>query len=522
MKHLTKVIFISLLCTYFFLGISTIFLADLELSDENWHFSASSLVAQGKIPYRDFAYFHMPLLPYFYGLIMFVFGTNLIAGRFVSFLLGFLTLIFIYLAAKRLKNEIAGIFAILLVVFNYDIVYYSTFFYWAPLENFLFSLFCFSLVSNLKPEIKYSLATALLVFAQGVRYALDYVTIYTLLFVIFTVFTNKKNKRVIAMVIVSYLGASLLLYLPGLLFAPKEFLYGTLTHYVTKGGAFISGGYDGKPLIWFYNRLKMLIVLFRNYYIFALSFLLMISYGLYQFFHNALIRKNIISVILQHKIHSILISLFLLNAVFHLVIFGPHLRNFFYHAFPALAVIIGCSMVRITEYFNSYKVKLFFSYFVFLAVILSFFGQDLEIHISSPQYSGAKFLNEVSLAIRRHSDPEDKIFAFMNGYVLQAQRQIFPDTIYEISETSLFPKLSDQEAKEYHLLSPNILLSYFQEKKAKLIVLERPGRLDLATMKKYKDEVEKALSQNYYLAEKVYKYSRTELLEPVVYIYKAK
>lgn len=52
--------------------------------DEGYYLTASRLVMEGKIPYLDFFYPQMPLLPYIYGVWMSVFGFSYFAGRTLS------------------------------------------------------------------------------------------------------------------------------------------------------------------------------------------------------------------------------------------------------------------------------------------------------------------------------------------------------------------------------------------------------------------------------------------------------
>ncbi|MFH1202766.1 MAG: glycosyltransferase family 39 protein [Candidatus Omnitrophota bacterium] len=527
MKHnYYKIVFYICIISYFIIGLSVVYLSGLRVTDENWHFAASSLVAQGKLPYRDFAYFHMPLVPYFYGIGMFIFGSNLIVARLISFLLGLLTIIFIYKTARLLKGEYAGIFAMLIVIFNLDIIYNSIF-YWGTLENFILSLFCLLLVSKTKPIIKYSLCTALLVLVQGVRYALDYMTIYTLLFVTFSVYLNRENKKAISSIILSYIGTSLIIYLPFLLIAPKAFLFDVFIHYFSYNFVFGVGKSINTTYtlaICIYDRIKMLLILFRNYYVLILLSLLS---GIYAFYHYRLLlkgKKTLFSILITHKIYFIFLTLVMMNAIFYLAIFGNALQKFPYHGFPVLAILIGCCIKKILEHFNFHNEKLFFTIFLSAILFLNLFTQDIEGVINSPQYAGVSFLNKVTSAIQRHTQPGEKIFAFINGYVLHAHRQIFEDTVYELSSTSNFPYVPDKVAQEYKLLSPNIILSYFKDKKAKFIVLERPGRLDnLSTLvsSDYKNEIESIINKNYILLEKVYKYPEG-VSGPVVYIYKAK
>jgi hypothetical protein len=53
-------------------------------NDEGYYGLAAKLTLDGEVPYRDFLYLQMPLLPYAYGLWMQVFGFSLEAGRALS------------------------------------------------------------------------------------------------------------------------------------------------------------------------------------------------------------------------------------------------------------------------------------------------------------------------------------------------------------------------------------------------------------------------------------------------------
>jgi hypothetical protein len=55
--------------------------------DEGWYLYAAKLVYEGWLPYRDFAFFQAPLLPFVYGLPQKLFGAGLELGRLTSLLL---------------------------------------------------------------------------------------------------------------------------------------------------------------------------------------------------------------------------------------------------------------------------------------------------------------------------------------------------------------------------------------------------------------------------------------------------
>ena len=66
-----------------FEAVSFVYVGRLN-RDEGWYLYASRLVYEGEVPYRDFAFFQMPLSPYLYGLPQQLFGSSVLVGRFTS------------------------------------------------------------------------------------------------------------------------------------------------------------------------------------------------------------------------------------------------------------------------------------------------------------------------------------------------------------------------------------------------------------------------------------------------------
>ncbi|MDQ2693075.1 MAG: hypothetical protein M3Y68_13640, partial [Chloroflexota bacterium] len=102
-------------------GIFMLFSGKLNM-DEAWYLYASKLVYRGEIPYRDFAFTQMPLLPYIYGIPQLMFGQSLLVGRATSL---FFTTLSFFLALKvthRYSGATgAGLTAIFLGTFFFGI-----------------------------------------------------------------------------------------------------------------------------------------------------------------------------------------------------------------------------------------------------------------------------------------------------------------------------------------------------------------------------------------------------------------
>ena len=74
----------ALLFTFFFAFFGLIAASRLIAQDEGFYMYASRLVASGNIPYRDFFYPQMPLLPFVYGILIAIMGPSWEACRMLS------------------------------------------------------------------------------------------------------------------------------------------------------------------------------------------------------------------------------------------------------------------------------------------------------------------------------------------------------------------------------------------------------------------------------------------------------
>jgi hypothetical protein len=80
--------------------------------DEGWYLLAARQLREGALPYRDFAFFQAPLLPFVYALAQPLLGEGLAAGRIVSFAFGAAAIAL----AARLAHRLGGRPAALLLL----------------------------------------------------------------------------------------------------------------------------------------------------------------------------------------------------------------------------------------------------------------------------------------------------------------------------------------------------------------------------------------------------------------------
>ena len=248
--------------------------------DEGWYLYAANLVAEGKVPYRDFFYTQGPVLPYAYAPFSWAWRwSGLLGARIFTLVLGLAGIAFFAMLARRLAPESrknhAALVALVLLGCNLYHVYYLA----IPKTYALASLFVaagFWLLS-VGADSKYakrnaSLAASglCLALAAGVRTSLGILLATTALGL-----AVAKRKQMFVMFTAAGLAGLALVYGPFILDA-KSFdgLAAAQQYHTARGGA---------DLVWFIGSLSRLV---RWY---APVFVLL---GLWWFMRPSLARHN--------------------------------------------------------------------------------------------------------------------------------------------------------------------------------------------------------------------------------------
>ena len=153
-------------------------------SDEGWYLYASKLVFEGALPYRDFAYTQMPLLPYIYGAAQ-ILQPGLFLGRLTSIIISFGTLGMSIVIARRYAGRIAGAITALLMASFTFCIYYNSIVKTYALVSFCFAATLFVLSSDLSETWKYLLALVYAFVAVLVRETAVFFAASILVYILF-------------------------------------------------------------------------------------------------------------------------------------------------------------------------------------------------------------------------------------------------------------------------------------------------------------------------------------------------
>jgi hypothetical protein len=128
-------------------------------ADEGWYLYAGRLVWRGELPYGDFAFTQMPLMPYLYGVVQSV-APSLVLGRIVSVILATCGLALLVRASRRTGGNASALVVALLCVSGTMSLYNLTI-----SKTYALVLLCFAatfaaLTSSARPERALPLACA--------------------------------------------------------------------------------------------------------------------------------------------------------------------------------------------------------------------------------------------------------------------------------------------------------------------------------------------------------------------------
>ncbi len=127
-KASTAALLVLVLAIILFTAIEFRGLFHYDNSDENLYFYMSSLVSDGKLPYRDFFYAHPPLELAFGAVVFKLLGFSLFMLKLLPLTATIISALMVYLVAKRNFGEQAAVLAAAFFLSSYTIMLEATYF----------------------------------------------------------------------------------------------------------------------------------------------------------------------------------------------------------------------------------------------------------------------------------------------------------------------------------------------------------------------------------------------------------
>ena len=438
-------------------GIAMMFYGKLNM-DESWYLYASKLAYRGMLPYRDFAFTQMPLLPYVYGMTQLLFGQSLLVGRATSFGLSILSFFLALKVAHRYSGEAAaGLTAIFLGTFFFGI-YFLTIVKTYALVTFFFMLVFFFLSTELSDLKRLSLAIVCATLAGITRLSAMPFAILILIYVLWAPFS--KGIRFLA------LGVFLLLLLPtALIFAadPRAAGWNLWTYHallwkdVTLAEK-ITSMLLVRPLALISSESS-----YTFYFLLLFLFILLVS-------QQAPLLERLKTYILRHhEILAMAAGIFLF-AISHFQNGSWYLEYFVPAMFIGIVILcVGC--VKIYLRLQAQRAaQTLIAGVIGLSLLIFLLQQPtnlLEFEHGETVLAGTRHIAEY---VSSFTEPDDSIIVLEALWVaIESQRDVMPG--YTLAQFSYWPFLDEEEAQRLKLVNLEILQENILSGQAKAVVL---------------------------------------------------
>jgi hypothetical protein len=434
-------------------------------ADEGFYLLASRLVFQHEMPYRDFLYTQMPLLPYVYGLWMQLVGMSWLSGRALSvFLTSAMSVLLFIQICRQMKRWAAGICGVLLFASS------TLIFGWMPLAK-TYGLSTVLLFSSYMIVSRFSSdSRKWLLFCGGVLLGLSVeVRLYfAALLPVFLLWIYLSREVAIKRRALSYFGAGFLVaMLPAayfLAFHRAPFLFDVIGLHAIRSDDGLIGGFGQKIL----TLVASVTVGYRGNGI-QLGILLLVS-------SIAIRRKRLPDA--ARLSYWIAISLGFIS-----LLPTPAYGQYFCVIVPFLVVCVSCSLAELViSVGRSQRSRAVFlmlcGLVAYMAIPITdytgFFVTGKNVIDDSPNERTRNWrlgtVARVSEAIDTLARPGERIVSFWPGYVFETSA--FPYAGLECDSGLTFSaKLGSEQLAKYHIASRGQIETDIQSRIPRIVVV---------------------------------------------------
>ena len=432
---------------YSFVGLAFVIFGNTN-RDEGWYLYASRLVYEGKIPYRDFPYFQMPLLPYIYGLPQLLFGPSLLVGRLTSFALSLITVGVGMRLARRLGGRMAAVLFVAIAVVNVHAMWTFTTTRTEPLVAPLAMLSLFFLIKPRRSTFDLVFAPSLMLWATAVRLTAAPAFIAVLALCLYQARRNRNQWDMI----LALVGLQVVLFvvIPFAL-APERMVFSVWTSQELRGNqAFFAVHPLGVQL----RDKALFLPQLMSWYPLAV----VLTVGVAGFLLIRLRRgwrPSVAALGEWPTAHLVMLSLVALLFLPHLAL--NEIQEFYFiPAFPIAALLATSAVQRLSgAWSRGAETLLLPSLLASLVLVEAFaFANDFPqyINTTNPDLRG---LQDVGAYLKSVVPPDKRILAFDTSVVFEADRRV--NEGLEMELFSYWPRLSASRAHRYGVVNYQLL-----------------------------------------------------------------
>lgn len=489
-------LFFILVIFYLLEGIFWILFGNVW-TDENWYFANSYLASKGKLPYRDFYDFHLPLSSLIFALPQYFFGPSLLIGRLTSFLFNLISILLVCNICKKLAGWRAVFLVLTLQIVNMHALHFSTCMAPHTIECFFVVYSMYILTTGIKKPYNYILSVAVMCVANSIKYVTN-PWLFSLLLII--LIKERKNRKIAIYCFATAIFAMFILLMPFVIISKGKFFNDIIWPF--RGSYLEMLGFKWIGAV---DRILYLVPIIQNYF----SMFLLLPAFLIYFWLIKDKRKSILSYISRHYIigfTALAITIWFAMSYLNMMTVQPHSVTVSYY-YPLIALLMAIGIIKVFETLREKNAQYLFKILISLLIFLTPFLQPENWQMLNIKWDKRELIciSEVAEKIRNYSHRGERVFTFTPAFAAQADRE--PLKGMEFDVYSYLPFMETKKCRQMGFLNKEILLDYLTRREAAVLVLTQDrffepfGRAQF--IKKDLPEIIEAINANYYLKEKI-------------------
>lgn len=439
-----------------------------SIIDEGVFLTAGRLVYEGQLPYRDFPFSQAPVVAYLYGIVVHLFGSSVLAGRLLSFVLGLLGLGAAVWIARALAGRLAAGIVLLLSMLNLPALWVAGTVRTQSVSTPLTMLSVLALAMPRRGALGWALSPSLMLWATGARLTNALALLAILGWVALQLRAQPKRLAAVAALV----SAQALVIFAPVLAAPRAAAFHLLT-------AQLGRGERAGPTQTSFGR-----EVAEKFSIFAepeTSFFVICSLGLVIAVALAMrLRRGWRPDFARPLAEPGTAQLTLLGLA--LLVFLPHLllnRGFLTYFVTSSALLIpaiAIGVAALARETSRIRVPALGAVIALLIAGAAMVPSHLGAWVGSGPSSFRHF-REVAREVRTLAGPGCTIVTMETALAVEAGCRVLPGLEYSLF--SYFPHLGDDEAEARGVLNAARLAARVREHRPELIVLGPRGRSSL-------------------------------------------
>jgi hypothetical protein len=475
---------------YLLLAVFDTFFVPVE-KDEGFYTYAFRLVAEGKVPYRDFSYIESPALPYYYATLLALPGITMRSVRVLSMFTGLAALLLLVRAARRAGGKTASAVAAILLFANPHLAEWFTRDVTYPLITLLLALAIRVELSSWPVAVRTGAQALLLALGGATKASMGLVALVWLGGLLWI---RRQDRRAVLFGTGGFLAGLLVAVVPFVLADPSAFWFNIVSVPFSRGHLF--------PFMHKVDRLDQWLEFGAGQKILAARTVLLWNLPALALALLSLRRRSKGAPRGEGSLGPATLPVgaaLTAGALFHLLVPSPAYPNYQFMLVPALTVLVALRFTRLEPVGNLAPARFGAAALVVILGALHWMGgvnpDEVGLEIGAWRHGPQR---ELTRLVAEIVPPDGRLLTDYLPVAVDADRRVVPGN--EAGRSSMMPDLPEEQARAMHVLNRRSFVNVLRTGLAHGVVLtDQLTSQSFDSVPGFLEEVEAALSARYEL-----------------------